>query len=299
MALWYLTIASCSPYSSGFVNDASDLTTRPTLASPQRLRAHADAAHADARAAAGNDATSNDKSDEELLAEKLASPSTSDQPLMPWLSPPSAAIEEESPWFAELGPDNNNNVPFECTGCGKCCKTRGDVYMSPTETKKAAKLLDLSIADFKAHYVEEEEVTVAMSLDPEQIPEGETGWTVLRHKEEDGSCIFLNDEGLCSIYETRPIQCSTYPFWPRIMANREAWNSEVRLEGDAPEGMTNEGEYWTIEGGGCEGMHTVEADGNSKSAIVGISSADAEGRLAEYERYKRRFPTSELRPITK
>lgn len=299
VALWYLTIAPCS-LSNGFVYDASDLTTRPTLASPQRLRAHADAAHADARvrAAAGNDATSNDKSDEELLAEKLASPSTSDQPLMPWLSPPNAAIEEELPWFAELGPDNNN-IPFECTGCGKCCKTRGDVYMSPTETKKAAKLLGLSIADFKAQYVEEEEVTVTMSLDPEQIPEGETGWTVLRHKEEDQSCIFLNDEGLCNIYEARPIQCSTYPFWPRIMANREAWNSEVRLEGDAPEGMTNEDQYWTIEGGGCEGMHKIDVDGSSKSKISGISSADAEGRLAEYERYKRRFPTSELRSIRK
>lgn len=290
VALWYLTIASCSSYSSGFV---SDLTT--TVATPaQLLPAHADAA--DARA--GNDATSNDKSDEELLAEKLASPSTSDQPLMPWLSPPSAAIEEESPWFAELGPDNNT-IPFECTGCGKCCKTRGDVYMSPTETKKAAKLLGLSIADFKAQYVEEEEVTVAMSIDPEKIPEGETGWTVLRHKQEDGSCIFLNDEGLCSIYEARPIQCSTYPFWPRIMASREAWNREVRLEGDVPEGTTNEGQYWTMEGGGCEGMHTIESDGTSKSEISGISSADAEGRLAEYEWYKRRFPTRELRPITK
>ena len=143
----------------------------------------------------------------------------------------------------------------------------------------------------------------AMSLNPEQIPEGETGWTVLRHKEEDGSCIFLNDEGLCNIYEARPVQCSTYPFWPRIMASRGAWNSEVRLEGDVPEGTTNDdgndGQYWTKEGGGCEGMHKIYSDGSSESDIVGISSADAEGRLAEYERYKRRFPTSELRSITK
>jgi hypothetical protein len=52
-----------------------------------------------------------------------------------------------------------------------------------------------------------------------------------------------------------------------------------------------------MEKGGCEGMHEITADGTSKTD-VGISSADAEGRLAEYERYKRRFPTSEMRPIS-
>lgn len=174
------------------------------------------------------------------------------------------------------------------------------MYMSPTETKNAAASLGLSIVEFKEQYVEEEEVTVAMSLDPEKIPEGETGWTVLRHKQEDGSCIFLNDEGLCNIYEARPVQCSTYPFWPRIMANRNAWNSEVRLAGDTQEGTiadTDEALYWSTEEGGCEGMHKIAADGTSKSDTVGISSADAAGRLAEYERYKRRFPTSEMRPI--
>jgi Fe-S-cluster containining protein len=220
---------------------------------------------------------------------------------MPWLGQSininAAEDESSSPWFAE------NNLPFDCTGCGNCCKTRGDVYMSPTETKDAATLLGLSISEFKEQFVEEEEVTVAMSLDPEQIPEGETGWTVLRHKQEDGSCIFLSDEGMCNIYEARPVQCSTYPFWPRIMANRDAWNSEVRLvgESDTQEGTisdTNEPVCWSMEKGGCEGMHKITADGTSKTEIVGISSADAEGRLAEYERYKRRFPTSEMRPIT-
>ena len=144
------------------------------------------------------------------MAEKLASLSNSNQSLMPWLGQSSnintVEGEPSSPWFAELGPKGDNNLPFECTGCGNCCKTRGDVYMSPTETKNAAALLGLSISEFKEQFVEEEEVTVAMSLDPEQIPEGETGWTVLRHKQEDGSCIFLNDEGMCNIYEARPVQ---------------------------------------------------------------------------------------------
>ena len=275
----------------------------PGLTTTKRRRAqNRQASPLDDDVPARGNADDCNKSDEELLAEKLASLATNNQPLMPWLSPPGVAVEEEAPtsWFAELAPQNN--LPFECTGCGKCCKTRGDVYLSPTETNKAAASLGLSIFEFKQQFVEEEEVTVAMTLDPEQIPEGETGWTVLRHKQEDGSCIFLNDEGLCKIYDARPIQCSTYPFWPRIMANREACNSEVRLEGDAPEGAaiddTTEGQYWTMERGGCEGMLKIAADGTSENDICGISSADAEERLAEYERYKRRFPTTELRPIS-
>ena len=44
---------------------------------------------------------------------------------------------------------------------------------------------------------------------------------------------------------------------------------------------------------------SITADGSSKSDhIVGISSTDAEGRFAEYERYKRRFSISKMRPIT-
>ena len=87
------------------------------------------------------------------------------------------------------------------------------------------------------------------------------------------------------------------------MANRDAWNNEVRVvgEGDTQEGTiadTDESAYWSIEKGGCEGMHKITADGTSNTDIVGISRTDAEGRLAEYERYKRRFPTSEMRPIT-
>ena len=201
---WLLCLASYASGSYGFV--VSDSTS-----TPRRLPALLADARGGDNANDGHGGTSTcSKSDEELLAEKLASLSNSNQSLMPWLGQSSnintVEGEPSSPWFAELGPKGDNNLPFECTGCGNCCKTRGDVYMSPTETKNAAALLGLSISEFKEQFVEEEEVTVAMSLDPEQIPEGETGWTVLRHKQEDGSCIFLNDEGMCNIYEARPVQ---------------------------------------------------------------------------------------------
>lgn len=66
-------------------------------------------------------------------------------------------------------------------------------------------------------------------------------------------------------------------------------------EGDTQERKiadTNESVYWSMEEGGCEGMHKITADGTSKTDIVGISSTDAEGRLAEYEGTSDDFPSA-------
>lgn len=38
-------------------------------------------------------------------------------------------------------------------------------------------------------------------------------------------CIFLEDK-LCSIYQVRPTQCATYPWWPDLM-NPISWRIEA------------------------------------------------------------------------
>jgi hypothetical protein len=43
------------------------------------------------------------------------------------------------PWYENL--PSNQSLPFDCTGCGKCCQTKGEVYLNPNETKNAAKVL--------------------------------------------------------------------------------------------------------------------------------------------------------------
>ncbi|MHA1726291.1 MAG: YkgJ family cysteine cluster protein, partial [Promethearchaeota archaeon] len=37
---------------------------------------------------------------------------------------------------------------------------------------------------------------------------------------------FLNDDYTCAIYEARPIQCKTYPFWTSIFKDRGSLNYE-------------------------------------------------------------------------
>jgi len=240
--------------------------------------------------------------DSAALAAALASPpSVSAGPSLPWMTQPR---KEERQWFTKLSDDTKTGtetLPFDCSGCGKCCKTRGEVYLSPNEATKASTLLGLSINEFKAKYVLKEEVTVAMSLDSDNILPGESGWVLLQNKEEDGSCIFLGEDNLCSIYEARPLQCSTYPFWPRIMANKESWNEEVRMA-DGEEGAgddTSSERYWSVEEGGCEGMGRIGENGSARAenGIKGVSVWDAKDRLETFERYKRRFPQGEFAPI--
>ena len=39
-------------------------------------------------------------------------------------------------------------------------------------------------------------------------------------------CIFWEDG--CTVYASRPLQCSTYPFWERIVESRQTWEEEAK-----------------------------------------------------------------------
>lgn len=51
------------------------------------------------------------------------------------------------------------------------------------------------------------------------------GYWRLKETRRDGECRFL-DGKRCSVYEGRPTQCRTWPFWPELMRPR-AWRREV------------------------------------------------------------------------
>jgi Fe-S-cluster containining protein len=101
---------------------------------------------------------------------------------------------------------------FECTQCGKCCTTRGEyayVYLNDRESRDLAALLELSVADFEREYT---------FVDSD-------GWRQLTFTE--ARCIFLTESGQCGVYEARPTQCRTFPFWPEMIARGE-WTAEGR-----------------------------------------------------------------------
>lgn len=54
-----------------------------------------------------------------------------------------------------------------------------------------------------------------------------------RKTEHGRDCIFLDRESqpgkaLCSIYEVRPQQCRTWPFWPENLRSEGAWARAAR-----------------------------------------------------------------------
>ena len=111
----------------------------------------------------------------------------------------------------------HNPLHFSCTQCGKCCMTGGEyhVFLTVAEAHRIRDYLQLSKAWFRRRYLR-------------RLEEGDL---VLADGNGD-RCIFLDEEGQCSVYPVRPLQCRTYPFWPELAGNARAWHSEAkRCEG--------------------------------------------------------------------
>ncbi|KAF8072448.1 hypothetical protein HT031_000107 [Scenedesmus sp. PABB004] len=116
---------------------------------------------------------------------------------------------------------------FTCTQCGKCCTGDGEVWVSDAEAARIAAHLNLALPRFLA----------AHTRGYSKL----TGWHMLRSDpdSETRDCTFLRPDNTCAIHAVRPLQCSTYPWWPELMAEQEwQWERENICEGfdhaDAP-----------------------------------------------------------------
>lgn len=116
---------------------------------------------------------------------------------------------------------------FKCTACGSCCKGAGIIYFLPHELNRIVEFLNL--AEDKAY-----------SLKKRIISSRSNGY-YLYDSEED--CLFLGSDGLCSIYEVRPVQCRSYPFWPSLFQSRKTFQA---LKKESNGVMTGKGEKFTL-----------------------------------------------------
>jgi uncharacterized protein len=102
-----------------------------------------------------------------------------------------------------------NGIRFECQGEGKCCVTRGKyeyVYLSFSDRKRIASHLKLSLETFTVLYVKK-------------------GGGLYQLKYRDKNCPFLK-QNRCAVYDARPWQCRTWPFWPENMS-ADVWEKEI------------------------------------------------------------------------
>lgn len=112
----------------------------------------------------------------------------------------------DQPWFKD-------GLRFSCTQCGNCCTgAPGYVWVNAEECAALAAQLGLSIDDFNSKYVRQIGIRKSLIERP------------------NGDCIFFNQETRgCTVYEARPRQCRTWPFWESNVRTPEAWQETCRV----------------------------------------------------------------------
>lgn len=113
------------------------------------------------------------------------------------------APSDSPPWFAD-------GLRFSCTQCGNCCGGGpGNVYVSAEEGDKIAAFLGLSVEEFHRKFTRKE------------------GWRRSLTEQANWDCVFLRPDAAgrktCTIYEVRPVQCRTWPFWKSNLESRQSW----------------------------------------------------------------------------
>jgi Fe-S-cluster containining protein len=126
-----------------------------------------------------------------------------------WSRPGVDALKKPMSPAGKRKPFPRDGIRFSCLGCGRCCLSRGEygyVHLSLEDRRRLAVHLGISTVAFTKKYAEH--------ID---------GWFYLCQPERD--CPFLS-EGRCGVYEARPRQCRTWPFWRENMTPR-VWKREI------------------------------------------------------------------------
>ena len=194
------------------------------------------------------------------------------------------------PWYED-------GLDFSCTGCGKCCKVDGDVWLAPEEVLQITQHLGLNITEFRGNFIKAE----VLPTDGNE----EESWMCL--KRDEGACIFLGEGNMCKIYEHRPIQCQTYPFWPSLLSDPEAWSDEAVLPDDVTIDEGSSERHWSPELGGCEGIAITttnemkegeESDSDDEHESTIIQREEIRAKMKSAKRHWKRFPADEIKQST-
>ncbi len=107
-----------------------------------------------------------------------------------------------------------HGLRFTCTQCSACCRfDSGYVFVSASDRERIAAELKITETEFIERYC----INVY----------GPNGRRISLGEHSNKDCIMWRDGG-CSIYNERPMQCRSYPFWPQILEARSAWVDAAR-----------------------------------------------------------------------
>jgi len=142
-------------------------------------------------------------------------------------------------WFTQpTEHGDGTGLRFSCTLCGNCCSgPEGYVLVSDDEAAALARRFGMPVDDFLARYTHMTSEGRSLTEKIVELPG--------RGKVHD--CIFLDREtvpgkAVCGVYEDRPAQCRTWPFWPSVVRSRQTWQWAKRI---CP--GIDKGQFYTVQ----------------------------------------------------
>ena len=122
-------------------------------------------------------------------------------------------------WYA-------SGLRFTCTQCGNCCTGGpGYVWISVEEVVRLARHLKLSPEQVVERYCRK--IDGKFSLRERRNARGEYDCVFLKEQKQqrtEGDETIVYTKRVCTIYEARPLQCRTWPFWPENLKDEQSWN---------------------------------------------------------------------------
>jgi uncharacterized protein len=108
--------------------------------------------------------------------------------------------KESSPWYKD-------GLRFKCTGCGDCCTgAPGFVWVNKEDIAALAAGVGVMEAEFESSYVRE----IGMRKSLREL--------------DNYDCVFFDGETRkCKVYNARPRQCRTWPFWDSNVKSPDTW----------------------------------------------------------------------------
>lgn len=126
----------------------------------------------------------------------------------------------DKPWYHE-------GLRFKCSECGDCCTgAPGYVWVNKEEIEKLSEVLGYDdVEKFESDYVRKVGIRKTLKEYP------------------NGDCfLFDNKTRKCTVYEARPRQCKTWPFWDSNLKSEAAWAETCR---DCP--GSGQGKLYSLE----------------------------------------------------
>ena len=128
-------------------------------------------------------------------------------------------MSEHTPWYRD-------GLCFSCTQCGNCCTgAPGVVWVTDEEIARIAEVTGKSLGEIRLFHT--------------RI----VGGRVSLREHANGDCTFFDPaKRTCTIYEARPVQCRTWPFWNSNLESPKAWED---VKKDCP--GAGQGAFYSLE----------------------------------------------------